>query len=188
MRTSILSLQQEYDEEWRPLDQNDYDSLKEVIIEESLFLGSEGEKALNVYLNFLGQAVYFLGEPRPDDRTLRNIYQFLDFISDRIREYFRKRIGLSSEGNPLLDIYLIAACYLVTKHCRFINDLSHDHIEFDLDIDPSALADKLMKNLNTLRSELTKLATSIESDNERKKLLFRTLSEVRYYTKLFDNK
>ncbi len=74
LRTSILSLQQEYDEEWRPLDQNDYDSLKEVIIEESIFLGSEGEKALNVYLNFLGQAVYFLGEPRPDDRTLRNIY------------------------------------------------------------------------------------------------------------------
>lgn len=45
---SIKALEQEYDEEWYPVSSKHYDELKQVIIEESLFLGNEGERALNI--------------------------------------------------------------------------------------------------------------------------------------------
>jgi hypothetical protein len=188
LRKSIISLEQPYDEEWQPLTDKPYDALKEVIIEESLFLGAEGEKALNIYLNFLGRAVYFPEDPRPDDKTLRNIYEFLNFMSERIREYFRKRVGLSSEANPLLDVNLIAACLLMNES-RFkdIDFPTKPILKFQFDIFPSALVDKLKENLSTLKSELTTLISFSESDREEKKYFFRALSEARYYLKLFDN-
>jgi len=157
-------------------------------IEESLFLGAEGEKALNIYLNFLGRAVYLPEDPRPDDKTLRNIYEFLNFVSERIREYFRKRVGLSSEATPLLDVNLIAACLLINEsHFKDIHFPTKPILKFQFDISPSALVDKLKDNLSTLKSELTTLVSFIESDLEERKCFFRDLSEARYYLKLFDN-
>lgn len=188
LRKSIISLGGPYDAEWQPLSDKPYDALNEEIIEESLFLGTEGEKALKIYLKVLGRAVYFPEDPRPDDKTLRNIYEFLNFMSERIREYFRKRIGLSSEADPLLDVNLIGACLLINES-RFkdIDFPTKPVLKFQFDMSPSALVDKLKENLITLKSELTRLVSFIESDCEEEKYFFRTLSEARYYLKLFNN-
>ncbi|MCX5815965.1 MAG: hypothetical protein NTX75_06930 [Proteobacteria bacterium] len=187
LHKSIKSLEQAYDEAWQPISDKHYDALKEVIIEESLFLGAEGEKALNIYLDFLGKAVYFPEDESQDDKTLRNIYEFLNFMSERIREYFRKRIGLSSEANPLLDINLIAACILVNGvHFTGTNFPTNQILLFQYDISPSSFVEKLKENMSALKSELNTLISCIESDRDEGKYSFRVLSEARYYLNLFN--
>ena len=109
LQKSIKSLEQEYDEQWHPINGKHYDEFKEVAIEESLFLGYEGERALSIYLKFFGRSISFPETPYQSDKMLRNIYEHLIFISERIREYFRKRIGLSNEENPLRDVKFIGS-------------------------------------------------------------------------------
>jgi len=195
LHDSIKSLEQSYDEEWQPVNDKHYDTLKEIIIEESLFLGAEAEKALNIYLDLYWKAVYFPENPKPDDETVRKVYEFLYFISERIREYFRKRIGLSSEANPLLDVNLIATCLLIHKS-QFkgivlktipILELEFDDFQFHFDISPSALVDKLKENLDSLRSDLSTIVSFIETKLEKRKYELRTLSEARYYKELLNN-
>ncbi len=194
LHESTKSLEQSYDEEWVPVDDKHYDTLKEIIIEESLFLGAEVEKALNIYLHIYWKAVYFPENPIPDDETVRKVYEFLNFISERIREYFRKRIGLSSEANPLADVNLIAACLLIYRS-QFkdivlqtipILGLEFDDFQFHFDITPSALVDTLKENLDSLKSDLSTIISFIEAKPEKRKYESRALSEARNYKELFE--
>jgi len=195
LHDSIKSLEQSYDEEWQPIDDKHCDTLKEIIIEESLFLGAEAEKALNIYLNLYWKAVYFPENPKPDDETVRKVYEFLNFISERIREYFRKRIGLSFEANPLLDVNLIATCLLIYES-QFqgivlktipILEIEFDDFQLHFDISPSALVDKLKQNLDSLKSDLSTIISFIETKLEKRNYELMTLSEARYYKELLDN-
>ena len=182
LQKSIKSLEQEYDEDWHPINGKHYDELNQVAIEESLFLGSEGERALGIYLKFFGRSISFPDASYQSDKMLRNIYEHLIFISERIREYFRKRIGLSDEQNPLFDVSLIAACLLINDYnFSEIDFPTKSVLQFDFDFPPQSLVDKIKDNINILKTELDKFVLYIESDIEDKKSYFHALSEARYY-------
>jgi len=100
-------------------------------------------------------------------------------MSERIREYFRKRIGLSSETNPLLDVNLIAACLLINEsqfkgivfQTKPILEFQFGEFQFDefpFNFSPTALVDKLKENFSALKSDLTTLVSFIESKHEEK--------------------
>jgi len=183
----IKSLEQEYDEEWHPINGKHYDELKEVAIEESLFLGYEGERALNIYLEFFGRAISFPETTYQSDKMLRNIYEHLIFMSERMREYFRKRIGLSNEEDPLRDVNLLAACLLINDYTFSEIDFPTKTIlKFYFDSSPLSLIDNINGNIHILKSELKKFISYIESDIEERKSFFRTLTDARYYLKLID--
>jgi hypothetical protein len=185
LQKSIKALGQEYDEEWFPISRKYYDELKQVVIEESLFLGSSGEKALEIYLNFFSRAISFQEDPHPKDRDLRNIYEHMIFMTERLREYFRKRIGLSEEPDPLLDIYLLAACLLINDYqFEKIDFQTKSILKFNFDTSPQALIDRIKDNIHILKSELNKLVTFLENDPEKKKHYFLTLTTSRNYLKL----
>lgn len=188
LHKSIKSLEQEYDDEWQPISSKCYDDLKQIVIEESLFLGNEGERALSIFLNYFGRTIAFPEGPDPKDETLRNIYEHMIFMSERIREYFRKRIGLSEESDPLFDVNLLAAC-LVINECRFneIDFPTKSVLKFNFDTSPQALVDRIKENIYILKSELKNIITFLESDLEEKKYSFFKLSEARYYLKIIEN-
>ena len=187
LRESIRALEQNFDEEWQPISEQTYGDLKEIVIEESLFLGAEGETALNIYLNFLNKAVFFPDDPLPEDKILRNIYEFLDFISERIREYFRKRIGLAAEESPLLDVKLIAACLLINEnHFRENDRPIPSTLKFQFDLSPSALVDTLKDEVDKLRDALELFVSILETDSNGKKYYFQDLAEARSYLKLLE--
>jgi hypothetical protein len=116
LHKALKLLEQPYDEEWKPINTKYYDELKEIVVEESLFLGNEGEYSLNIFLKFFSRTLFFIEDEiyeRPSDGMLRNLYEHLCYIAERICEYFRKRIGLSEESNPLWEVNLLAACLLI---------------------------------------------------------------------------
>lgn len=187
LQKSIKALEQEYDVEWHPISNKCYDELEQVVIEESLFLGNEGERALNIFLFFFGRAVAFPEGPDPKDKTLRNIYEHMIFMSERIREYFRKRIGLSEESDPLFDVNFLAACLLINECCFDEIDFpTQSVLKFNFETSPQALVDRIKENIYILKSDLKKIITFLESNLEEKKYSFRTLSEARYYLKILE--
>lgn len=123
------------------------------------------------------------------------MYEYLGFMSERIREYFRKRIGLSSETNPLLDVNLIAACLLIYRNqFKGIDlkttqalELEYDDFQFHFKISPSALVDKLKDNLDSLKSDLSTIISFIETKSEERNYQLQVLSEAHYYKKIFNN-
>ncbi|MBW1795902.1 MAG: hypothetical protein JRJ38_16015 [Deltaproteobacteria bacterium] len=189
LNKSIKALEQPYDEGWQPINDRQYDELQRVIIEESLFLGSEGERALDIFMKFFGRSTCFPEEPLPSDKMLRNIYEHMGFIAERIREYFRKRIGLSDEPDPLWDVNLLSACLLINDyHFREADFPTKTNLKFEYDISPNAFVEKVKQNLDVLKEELRRFIDYLESDPEDTGTFFCPLSEARYYLNLLNKK
>lgn len=143
---------------------------------------------MNIFLDFFGRAIAFPEGPDPNDKTLRNIYDHMIFMSERIREYFRKRIGLSEESDPLFDVNLLAACLIINECCFDEIDFpTKSVLKFNFDTSPQALVDRIKENIYILKSELKNIITFLESDIEEKKYFFRYLYEARYYLKIIEN-
>ena len=160
MHKYIKLLEQDYDERWQPIKSSYYSDLKKIIIEESLFLGAEGENALNIFLKFFGKSTYFPEDEPQSDRTLRTIYEHLCYIDERIREYFRKRIGLvDDEIDPLFEVHLIGACLLVSDY-----DDPNKKVQFKFNKSPYPLVEELKENIQYLCDDLKSLIKHIESE------------------------
>jgi len=186
---AIKALEQEYDERWHPISDRKYDELRNVVIEESLFLGKDGENALGVFLRFFGKTTFFPEIDIQSDQMLRNIYEHLNYIDTRIREYFRKRIGLSDENNPLLEVHLLdIALILNDYHPRGGRFTLADHLCFRFDVTPLVLIEKYKSNLSDLEVWMHKFIESVESDDDDKRLYFEDLSKIRLYLALLDAK
>lgn len=189
LSTAIKALEQAYDETWHPINDRKYNELKNVVIEESLFLGKEGENALGVCLKFFGKSTYFPEIDIQSDRMLRNIYEFLNYIDTRIREYFRKRIGLSDEEDPLLEVYLLDICLILNDyHPRGGRYELDENFRFRFDIPPLVLIERYKLNLDLLRIWMQKFVVAVESDDDDKRFYFEDLSKIRLYLKLIGSK
>ncbi|MCG2772954.1 MAG: hypothetical protein L6277_12805 [Desulfobacterales bacterium] len=188
MFNASRALEQPYDDGWSPINGVHYDKLEQIIIEESLFLDRNVEKALNVFLKFYAKATFFPEGPDQSDKMLRNIFEFINYISEHIREYFRNRIGLSEEPNPLLEINLLAAILLINDY-NFpeANLPTKTVLKFEYDISPDALVDKIKNNMGILIAELNKLVHYLEYDSSVKTFFFETLTEARSFIKLLEN-
>lgn len=187
LQKSIKALEQGYDQPWQPIPAKFYNELNEIVIEESLFLGAEGERALGIYLSFFEQSIYSPEDGPQDDKQLRIIYKYLVFIAEKIRVYFRNRIGLSEEKKPLFDINLIAACLLINNiYISEIDLPTKTILKFHLDSSPLPLIDKVRKNLPILKMELVKFIKHVESSSEESNYHFEKLSDAYYYLKVID--
>ena len=186
LSVAIKSLEQAYDETWHPINDRKYDELKNIVTEESLFLGKDGESALGVFLKFFGKSTYFPEIDIQSDRMLRNIYEFLNCIDTRIREYFRKRIGLSDEENPLLEVYLLDICLILNDyHPRGSRFELDENFRFKFDIPPLVLIERYKSNIDSLRAWMQRFVEAVESDDDDKRFYFENLSKIRLYQKLF---
>ena len=148
---SIKILEQEYDEEWYPVSGKHYEELKQVIIEESLFLGNEGERALNIYLSLFNRAVSFPDFDYQGDVFLRRIHGYLIYTSEVIREFFRKRIGLSDNHNPLIDIFLLDVSIMLNEINQRDLDLKTPKVAgFDFKISPQDMIGRISDNIHVV--------------------------------------
>ena len=108
----------------------------------------------------MGRSTYFPEGEIQSDRTLRNIYEHLCYIDERIREYFRKRIGLfDDEIDPLFEVQLLGACLLVNDY-----DDPNKKIKFKFDKSPYPLIEELKENIQYLSNDLESLVKHIESE------------------------
>lgn len=162
--------------------------MKSIVIEESLFLGKDGENALDIFLRFFGKSTYFPEIEIQPDRMLRNVYEYLTYIDGRIREYFRKRIGLSDEENPLFEVYLLDVCLILNDYHSKGNRFTFDDIfNFDFDSPPLVLIEKYNSNLDVLKANMKKYIEVVEVDDKNGKFYFEDLSRMRRYLKFIDS-
>lgn len=116
MHTAITAIEKAFDyadEEWRPIDESVLAKFRVVRVSESLYTGSDGDRALMVFEALLSGCVpdRMDGGPIESDLIRDNRAQ-LAFIALRIQEFFRARLGIAS-GDPLLDVFRLEAFSMI---------------------------------------------------------------------------
>lgn len=116
MHSAITAIEKEFDysdEEWRPIEEGTLADFRNVRVSESLYTGSDGDRALAVCEERLARCTIDRMDGGPIESDLiRDNRSQLDFISLRIQEFFRVRLGIAN-GNPLLDVFRLQAFSLV---------------------------------------------------------------------------
>jgi hypothetical protein len=189
MDKAILALEQSWDDEWEPLPDKDYNKFHAVVVEEFLLTGADGEKALNLFSSVLSNtvAVYEV-DYIPNDRSLRECYQQLRFLSERIREYFRFRVGLPGRGQPLVDIAVFGGRSLLDEYFKFDEDYSSSPLASKERQSTEQWIVKGYTNLKELKERLKDMVTRIElSDEESSEWRFKQALEARYYLDILAN-
>lgn len=173
------------------IDRDVAENFKEVIINESLFVDKEGEYALNLFHDFLSEAV----EPRndmvrsPSEERIINAHRQVKFLSERIRIYFRALIGLDSASDPMFEISILGACCLINRYhfydCGFP---TKSILNIDKLFDPSQLVDTAFENLEVLRDELKRFISCLRSDDVNKQHFHSALIEAEEYLRILDSR
>ena len=180
-------MEHDYDDKWEPINRTHYEKLNKIIIEESLFLGLEGERVLNIFLMILGRTVFHPDNYHISDKFLKNSYEQLTFVAERVREYFRSRIGLSDGFDSLLDVHLLSACILINEyHFSEAQFPTQSILKFEYDRSPFELIELIKENIDVLKKELNRLITHLEAKSSDKRFYFETISEAKQYLRLIN--
>src|ERR1039457_6447224 len=96
--------------EWRPIRQNVVDKFRRVVSEEALFMDADSDHALRLFVS----AMWLATESYPgdtDEEDIRRAHSQTEFISERLSDHFRSRVGLApAHTSPFADIQLLGAC------------------------------------------------------------------------------
>jgi hypothetical protein len=166
MDKAIQTLEQPWDGYWTPIHERTYNEFHSVVVDESLFVGAEGEEALELFSSVLSGTVPWYDDI-PDDELLRQSYNQLSFLSKRITEYFRIRVGLPGRANPLDDIYVFGACRLLNECYRHDEHFKSSILAYKKDQNTEQLISKARANMSVLREWLNRMIKEIESEDER---------------------
>ena len=178
-------LAQEPDVAWEPTDNKKSEKLSEILLQEALFIGADCEHALRIFQMVLQSTIYHYDfNPDPGDRKLRQSYEQLNFISERIIEYFRLRIGISEEVDPLKDVFMIGACLILNRyHFREAGLPTEGIFKIELNQGPSELVSIAKENKNQLEQEILNFINYLEGDSIDNRAFFETISDAKYYLK-----
>jgi hypothetical protein len=173
--------------EWLPIGQDVVDKFRRVVSEEALFMDADSDHALRLFVSSM-----WLATPGPDpgdvdQEDIRRAHSQTEFISERLSDHFRFRVGLPpAHPSPLADVELLGACTLINRYHFSKHGLP---TKGPLAIRPGETASELVatarQNLVLLRSELERLKGAVISDERHTSLFFPVRTEVEYYlTKL----
>jgi len=176
-----LEHKKEFEGPWRPIAEKEFEDFRRVIVEESLFVGSRCENALYLFLSIMGDATYWPPDPPPTDESVRRAYDQLSFLSDRISEFFRSRVGLSEESSPLLDAELLGACWLINHYCFAESGFPTESLLKIEDQSTLELIATAKKNVKVLREELTRFVRLISSKPNLRRVFFEAQSKAERY-------
>lgn len=185
MHRAIKEIELKYnieEEGFDPIDEKAIDEFKKAFIEESLFLSEECEKALFLFANIMGEAVWWPQDDSPDDITIRRSWNQMLFISERIREYFRLEIGISSESASLFDVDVLGACRLI-NHFGFseANFPTESILKIKKYQSTSELVTLAKENIEILESELVRFVDYLKSDPQDKQFFYEAFIEAERY-------
>jgi hypothetical protein len=118
MHAAITAIEKAFDyadEEWRPVDEDVLADFRAARVSESLYTGSNGDRALTVFEGLLSGCVLdrMDGGPIESDLIRENRAQLV-FIALRVQEFFRVRLGIAS-GDPLLDVFRLEAFSMINS-------------------------------------------------------------------------
>ena len=168
--------------EWRPIRQNVVDKFRRVVSEEALFMDADSDHALRLFVS----AMWLATESYPgdtDEEDIRRAHSQTEFISERLSDHFRSRVGLApAHTSPFADIQLLGACTLINRHHFSNYGLP---TKGPLAIRPGETASEVVatakQNSELLRSELERLKEAVTADERRTSLYFAVRTEVEYY-------
>lgn len=182
MYEAIEDLKQPFDEAWTSITGKYFDKFCQLVAKETLFIGSEGERALDMFRRIYGSTIAYDPQEDLQDEELRRAYEQLCFISERIREYFRSRIGLPEERDPLRDVFILDSCLILNRYHFTAIDLPTKGIfKIVRHQSPYELVKIANENSTEFISELKKIVNYLESTPEDKSAWFELIDQVKWH-------
>lgn len=188
MHDAIEDLKQPFDEAWSSINNRYYNEFCHLIAKESLFIDSEGERALNIFLRIYTSTISWDPEEDLQDEELRRAYEQLCFVSERIRKYFRHCIGVPEDKDPLLDAFILDACIILNRHhFREIDLPTNGIFKITKHQAPLELIKIANENSSELIRELARLVEYLESTPENITFWFELTDHVKWYLNRFND-
>ena len=101
--------------DWLPITEDKVSAFSRVLAEESLFMEERSDHALRLFREIMWTAVRY-EDTYPRSDVVWRSYNQMKFISDRLAEHFRLRVGLESrKTDSLFEIELLGACRLINR-------------------------------------------------------------------------
>lgn len=172
------------DDEWGSVRMKDYEAFRRAVAEEVLFVDARTERALSLFSEIFWDAV---DSPEFDQFTdsekVRRSHGHMEFISDRIAEYFRLKVGLASESpDPLLEIELLGACRLINEqHFAKAGLPTKTMLKFNEHTSAEEIISMARQNAGTLRSELEALRGVLAAEDSKSSFYYNLSTRVARY-------
>ncbi len=172
------------DEEWRPVDEEVLAAFRAVRVSESLYTGSDGDRALTVFEKLLGGCVLDRMDGGPiESDVIRDNVRELAFLSLRIQEFFRVRLG-TANGDPLADVFRLEAFSLINSIRLRGGDFPTKGLFRRCDrTTPEEIADICKQNEAALIGELSRLEDCLK-ESENASFFYRYQDQARACRKL----
>jgi len=186
MYKAIEDLRQPFDELWTSIRDKYYGEFRQLVAEEALFIGSEGKRALDIFRGIYASTISW--DPMEDlqDEGLRRAYEQMCFISERIGEHFRNRIGLPGEKDPLLDVFILDACIILNRYnFKEIGLPTQGIFKIVKDQSPLELIKIANEHSTEFIRELEMLAKYLESTPDRRSTWYELFDQVKWYLNRF---
>lgn len=187
MYKAVKDLEQPFDQEWTSIAGKYFEEFRQTIAKETLFISSEGERALDIFRNIYGPTVAYDPEEDLQDEELRRAYEQMCFISERLREYFRNRIGLNAEKDPLFDVFILDACLILNRYSfKEIGLPIQGVFKIVRNQSPLELIKIVKENLTEFNGKLRQLVNHCESKSEYNNSYFELIDKIKWYLHRFN--
>jgi len=187
MYKAVEDLRQPFDEPWTSICDKYYSEFRQLVAEEALFIGSEGKRALDIFCGIYASTISWDPVEDLQDEELRRAYEQMCFMSERIGEHFRNRIGLPGEKDPLLDVFILDACIILNRYSfKEIGLPTQVIFKIVKDQSPLELIKIANEHSHEFIRELEMLAKYLESTPENKTAWFELTDQVKWYLNRFN--
>ncbi len=120
MHHAVEAIASGAEDRWYPISRDQLDTFRRVVSEESLFMDTESDHALRIFVAAMRGAVEEPFDAGPDQEDIWRAHTQTTFISERLSDHFRCRVGLTpTRLNSLVDVELLGACRLINRHHNF---------------------------------------------------------------------
>lgn len=187
MHSAIVSIEQQCkgdSDHWLPISERNIDRFRSVAFEETLILDRGSDHAIALFARIMWIAVE--DEMRsPTSDEVRHAHNQMTLIADRLAEHFRIRVGLRPpEPDPLVDVQLLAACYLINRfRLDDFNLPDKSPLKLRDDETASELVSAAKENSQELKSELRALKKVLQKNSSR---FFEELTAIDQYLETLD--
>ena len=168
MRKAIAAVDREYerhDETFSPIDDKDYYAFKDALDESELYLNDDQLRAFKFFGVSLGNASPDPYGPPPSEDQVRNLYNDLLFIQDRLNDAMRRAIGIPVVGNPLQDIHVYRAFKMI--HGSGVDGVPAEIFNVARRTSPENIVEMFRPQAATIRHDLLKVYDDENSDKRR---------------------
>jgi hypothetical protein len=167
-----IRLNKPYDDAWDPTEPRLFESTREALTKEFLFVEKSVAQALNLFLTIMSETVLWdyerdMGMSLVDkDRIIKRAYEELEYISEHITDFLRAQINLvNEEPSIMMKVALLKLCRIISKSefdgLRFPNQ---DIIKLDRAQSPIDIVRDAENNLVLFKSELVNFLTFLKTN------------------------